>query len=204
MVGAVVRGDDAATLATPANRIAADDPAWTELSRVRRGQAAVTADFTEERRFAFRRAPTLLHGEARVSSDRGLSLHYSEPEDQTVIVDANGSLVRSASGDLALPSDPRASAANFALLHLLRLDLPPLATAFELYGRHTGRGWTIVLVPREPDLRRTLGQITVEGEGPEVRRIELRRSATQRVEIHVEPPRSSAAFTPEELRRYFR
>jgi hypothetical protein len=59
-------------------------------------------------------------------------------------------------------------------------------------------------VPRADDLRRTLGRISVEGEGAAVGRIELRRSETQRVEIIVAAPRPAAAFTADEVRRYFR
>ncbi len=187
----------------PENRLAPDDPAWARLAGQLAGERAITADFTEERHFSFRKEPAVLRGEVRLSSERGLSLHYLGPEEQTVIIDRKGSLVRTAAGDRAVPEDPRASAANFALIHLLRLDLAPLAQAFELYGRRVDGDWAIVLVPREDSLRRTLGEITVEGSGPAVSRIELRRSATQRVEIRVATPRTGA-FSAEELRQYFR
>ena len=191
-------------LVAPDHRLAPDDPAWAELAAGLRDKPGVTANFTERRRFMFRRTPTVLKGEARVSADHGLSLHYVEPEEQVVIMDAQGLLVRSATGDIIPPADPAAAAANAALLHLLRLELPPLAETFELYGVHTGAGWSIALIPRAENLRRTLGQISVEGGGAEVRRIEFRRSATQRVEILIDPPRAFAAFTAEELKRFFR
>jgi hypothetical protein len=203
-MAAAALADESASLTDQAHRIARDDPGWGALSRELRGQANVAADFTEERWFSFKRTPTVLRGEVRISAEHGLSLHYLDPEEQIVIVDERGSLLRSAAGDRALPADPRAGAANFALLHLLRLDLGPLDTDFELYGQRTGPAWTIVLVPRADDLRRALGQISVEGEGTSVRHIELRRSATQRVEIAVTPPRPGAAFTAAEIRRYFR
>ena len=169
-----------------------------------REQPSVIADFTELRRFSFKKTPTVLKGEVRVSDEHGLSLHYLEPEDQIVINDEQGVLIRTSNGDRRPPSDPQAAAANLALLSVLRLDLRPLAEKFELYGRRTGPAWALVLVPRAEDLRRTLGQITVEGEATAVRRIEFRRSLTQRVEILVEPPRSLAAFGADELRRFFR
>ena len=62
----------------------------------------------------------------------------------------------------------------------------------------------MTLVPRAAGLRRAMGRITVDGRGPAVRRIEFRRSAAQRVEISEDPPRPAAAFTPDEVRRYFR
>jgi hypothetical protein len=45
--------------------------------------------------------------------------------------------------------------------------------------------------------------ITVAGEDAAVRRIELRQSARQYIEILNAPP-LAAAFTPDELKRHFR
>jgi hypothetical protein len=204
ILAAAVRADEPAALTDPAHRVARNDPGWGELAGEIRGRASVAADFTEERWFPFKKTPTVLHGEVRISADRGISLHYLDPEEQTVIIDERGSLLRSAAGDRAPPDDPRAGAANFALLHMLRLDLAALEPEFELYGKRAGPAWTLVLVPRADDLRRALGQIAVEGLGAAVRHIELRRSATQRVEITVAPPRPGAAFTGDEIRRFFR
>jgi hypothetical protein len=197
-------GAEESTLTDAAHRIAPDDPGWSQLAGELRGQSSVVADFAEKRWFSFKRTPTVLRGEVRISAEHGLSLHYLDPEEQIVIIDGRGSLLRSASGDRALPADPSAGAANFALLHLLRLDLGMLEADFELYGRRTATSWTLALVPRADELRRSLGRVTMEGEGSAVRRIELRRSATQRVEITVMPPRPAAAFTPQDILRFFR
>jgi hypothetical protein len=204
LLAAAVRAQPGASETTPALRLAADDPAWAALAAGLRRQTSVTADFTERRWFAFKAEPTVLRGEARVSESRGLSLHYLAPDEQITIVDRGGVLLRSADGERAPPADPRGLAADFALLQALRLDLPALANTFELYGRRAAGDWTLVLVPRDPDLRRNLGQITVEGRADTVRRIELRRSAKQRVEILLDRPRPARPFTADELRRYFR
>ena len=204
ILAAVVRANETDAAIAPGNRISPDDPAWSELSAGLRQRTAVTADFTEKRFFSFKMTPTILQGEVRVSAEHGLSLHYIQPGEQTVIIDTSGVLLRSAKGDGVPPAEPGGGAANDALLHALRLDLGPLAKTFDLYGSWTGAVWTLALVPRAADLRRTLGRITVEGEGAAVRRIELRRSATQRVEISVRPPRPAGQFTAEEIRRYFR
>jgi hypothetical protein len=195
---------ETSVLTAPENRIGRDDAGWGKLAAELRAQAAVTANFTELRWFAFRNSPTLLKGDVRISADHGLSLHYLEPDEQIVIIDAQGGLLRSKTGDRAMPTDPRASAANFAMLHLLKLDLALLSDSFELYGRRTDSAWRLALVARDADLRRTLGTIIVEGSGASILRIELRRSATQRVEITMTAPRTSAAFTADDLRRYFR
>ena len=71
---------------------------------------------------------------------------------------------------------------------------------FELYGRRDGETWSLALVPRSAGLRR----IMVAGEGATIRRIEIHRTARQIIEISIAAPRPAAAFTPEELQRFFR
>jgi hypothetical protein len=204
ILAAMARAEETDAAIAPGNRISPDDPAWSELSAGLRQRTAVTAEFTERRFFSFKKTPTILQGEVRISAEHGLSLHYVRPEEHTVIIDRRGVLLRLATGDSVPPAEPGGGAANDALLHALRLDLGQLAKTFDLYGSRAGAAWTLALVPRAADLRRTLGRITLGGEGATVRRIELRRSATQRVEISVQPPRPAGPFTAEEIRRYFR
>jgi outer membrane lipoprotein carrier protein LolA len=195
---------DPDSLAVPAHRLKIDDPAWRDLA-VQVGQRPdAVADFEEHRWFPFKKLPTVLKGEVRVSASHGLSLHYVEPQDRTVIIDERGLLLREGGHDSTPPPDPRGAAANTAMLDLLRFDLAALARTFEIYGERKEEAWTLALVPQADALRHTLGQITVAGEKLVVRRIELRRSVTQRVEILVGPARPPAAFTAEELRRFFR
>jgi hypothetical protein len=201
---ALVHAADASPLVNPAHRLAADAPGWQDLAASAARQADTTADFTERRHFPFKQAPVELAGEVRVSATRGLSLHYTTPEDRTVILDAEGMLVRGAAGEKSLPADPRARAANEALLHILRFDFAALDKDFEIYGERTGESWTLVIVARTEALRRSVGSVTVAGEASAVRRIELRQSARQFIEILNAPPRAAAAFTAEELKRYFR
>lgn len=196
--------EDADALVTPAHQLNADDPAWKDISSGLQAEKSVTATFTENRWFPFRKIPTVLRGESRVSAEHGLSLHYTDPQEQTVIIDDKGLLARTHSRDTVAPDDPRAGAANSALLHVLRFDLASLAKTFDLYGARTGAAWQLALVPKDDALRRTLGRISIEGEGPAVRRIELRRSPVQRVEILIAPPQSTTPFSDEDLRRFFR
>jgi hypothetical protein len=202
---APLRAAESDSLVKPEHRLDAANPAWSDLLAKIDDRPDGSARFEERRFFPFKKTPTVLTGEVRVSRTRGLSLHYVEPDDRTVIIDERGPLIREHRGETVPPSDPRAAAANTAMLHLLRFNLPALAETFDIYGERKDTAWTLVLVPRADALRRTLGQITVTGENVTVRRIELRRSATQRIEILVAPPRSPAVpFTAEELRLYFR
>lgn len=186
-----------------AHHLNADDPRWRELAAQFAQQPDVVATFTEQRFFPFRREPVALAGEVRVSRLHGLSLHYTQPEDRIVILDDHGVLVRDASGE-QLPPDPRAAAANRALLHVLRFDLPALTRDFEIYGRRDATRWSLTLVPHAADLRRSLGHIHVSGRGGFVEAIELRRSAKQHIDIALTIVRAPANFTAKETQRYFR
>ncbi len=191
-------------LVNPELRLAPAAPAWADLVAAFARQPDTTADFTERRQFPFKKDPVELAGVVRVSAARGLSLHYTAPEVRTVILDDHGMLLRSPAGQKTPPADPRATAANEALRHILRFEFSALEQDFELYGRREGPDWTLALVPRTDTLRRSIGRITVAGEATAIRRIELRRTAKQVIEINIAPPRPAAVFTTEELRTYFR
>lgn len=185
-------------------RLAQGAPGWTDLKETFARRADTIAEFTERRYFSFKKQPVELSGEVRISATRGLSLHYLTPEDRTVILDEQGMLVRGPAGETELPVDPRARAANEALRHILRFDFAALEKDFDIYGQRTGETWTLALSARTEAARRGIGTINVSGEGAAVRRIELRHSAKRSIEILNAPPRPSAPFTAEELKRYFR
>jgi glycosyltransferase involved in cell wall biosynthesis len=191
-------------LVDPAYRLPPSAPAWSDLIEAFAHQPDITADFTERRQFPFKKEPIELQGEVRVSAARGLSLHYTTPEDRTVILDEQGMLIRAPAGQKAAPADPRATAANEALRHILRFEFAALEKDFEIYGQREGADWTLALVPRTETLRRSIGRIGVTGQTATIRRIELRRTAKQVIEILIAAPRPAAAFTPEELKTYFR
>lgn len=194
---------EAPALVGPAWRIAPDDPEWRELAARFAQRPEGTAPFFERRVFPFRLAPIELQGESRVAPGRGLSLHYTAPEDRIVILDAQGVLVRDSRGETAAPDDPRAAAANAALVQVLRFDLAALAEHFELYGRRDAGSWTLAFVPRAEEVRRRVGTITVAGRADALERIEIRQSARQYVAIGLGPARV-APFSAAELRRFFR
>lgn len=198
---AAVRAGDVAI--EPANRLSPDAPAWRDLVARFAQQPDTLADFEEQRFFPFRKEPVVLRGEVRVSQARGLSLRYTAPEERVMILDTAGMLLRDAAGQQT-PPDARAAAANRALLQVLRLDFAALEKDFEVYGRRDDYAWALALVPRDEGLRRSMGNIFVRGEAMSVRTIALRRSAKQHVDIAITTPRASAAFSADEVKKYFR
>jgi len=192
------------SLVNAEHRLPPAAPAWSDLIAAFAHNPDITADFTEQRFFPFKKEPVELRGEVRVSTPHGLSLHYTAPEDRTVILDDQGVLIRAPAGEKAPLADPRAAAANAALLNVLRFDFGALEKDFELYGQREATAWTLALVPRTDALRRSVGRITVVGDGATVGRIEIRRSAKQAILITIAAPRPAAAFTADELKRFFR
>lgn len=184
-------------------RLNPDAAEWKQLEEEFARQPDTIAAFEERRFFSFRKEPVVLSGAVRVSRARGLSLHYLDPEQRTIVIDDRGMLLRDAAGQDSPPPDPRAGAANEALRQVLRFDFAALEKDFEVYGRHDGAKWTVALVPRTRATRRLIGEIFVSGEGAAVQRIELRRTAKQRIEITMTGVRA-VEFTPEDIRRYFR
>jgi hypothetical protein len=193
-------------LATPALAIDPEslDPFWIGLGLTLAAQGGVWSDFTERRYFPFRTAPVELTGEVRVDPQRGLSLHYLHPNEVTVIVDADGVIMRGNGKTSAPPADPRAAGANLAMLDILRLNFADLQKNYAIYGNHSSGAWELELVARAPASSWSIGTIFVQGSGPTVRRIDLRHSEKQRIEIIMDRTHPPAPFSADVLRRYFR
>jgi hypothetical protein len=182
-----------------------NDAAWQPLFAALAAKGTVCSAFTEQRWFPFRKTPVVLEGEMRFSPARGLSLRYVRPDERLMIADARGLLLRDARGrNREVPADPRAPDINAALLPVLRFDRAELGKTFHLFAVRAGEEWRLDFVPRAAELARTLGRITVIGAGDAVRRLEFRRSATQRVEIIIGATQTGVLFTPDEEKRFFR
>jgi len=194
-------------LVAPAHQI---DPAhpgapWEGLLKALQSKGNIAAAFTENRYFPFKKIPVVLTGEIRLSPEHGLSLHYLTPDDRLMIVDNHGVLFRLPSGrSREGPSDPRALVATDALVHVMRFDLAELSKQFATYAAGDASRWYFAFDPKDETLSHTLSRLIVTGEGGLVRRIQLRKSAIQSVEILIGETRENVTFTPEELKRFFR
>jgi hypothetical protein len=147
----------------------------------------------------------ILKGEVRVVPELGLSLRYLQPEERVVIIDAKGLVLRDADGrERALPADNRAQAATTALCNILRFDLATLKKEFVIHGRQEGQGWTLAFVPRDPALANALGLMVVRGDGANLRKIEMIKSATQRVSVTIYDTKEDVLFDGYTLQRFFR
>ena len=199
--------EPAAELISPANKITLgqNDAPWTALTAALQAQGNVAAPFTEHRYLPFKKISVVFSGDMRLSAERGLSLHYTSPEDRLMIVDAKGVLLRDDRGrSRELPADPRAQGATSAMLHVMRFDFPALAKDFDLYGRREGDTWQLAFEPRDPEFARTVSRIIVSGTDAEVRKLEMRKSALQRIEILVGQVRTHVEFSASDQKNFFR
>lgn len=183
----------------------ARDPAWSELFTRLAPNKTRFSLFEEKRYLPFRRTPVALKGEIRIVPELGLSLHYLEPEKRVMIVDAKGLLMRDEQGrERAAPSDGRAQAITAAMVSVLRFDLPSLQKSFAMHGRRDDARWTLAFVPREAVLSEMIGTLVVSGEEGRLTRIEMNKSATQRIEIDIRETKEDVVFTSAVISRYFR
>jgi hypothetical protein len=194
-------------LVSPETRLTdpSNDPAWRELFARLALNKTRQSTFEERRYFPFRKAPVVLQGEIRMVPERGLSLRYLDPEPRILIVDGKGLLMRDNLGrEQAAPSDSRAQAATTALVHVLRFDFEALKKEFEVYGRRKDATWTLAFAPRDPAFANLLGVLMVSGEQNALRKIEMIKTPTQRIEITIKETQEDVLFTADTLRRFFR
>ncbi|MFA6959887.1 MAG: outer membrane lipoprotein carrier protein LolA [Opitutaceae bacterium] len=194
-------------IATAENQIipGKSDADWQPVLADLKAKPPLKANFEEHRFYPFRKNFTKLTGEIRLDPVRGLSLHYLTPDDRLMVIDDKGGFMKDEKGRRRdLPDDPRAQAATTALLHVLRFDLVELAKNFDLYGARDGEFWRFTFVPRPGPLSGVLNPITVTGDSGLVRRIEMRKSSSQRVEIIIGETATGVTFSADELARFFR
>jgi outer membrane lipoprotein-sorting protein len=183
----------------------ARDPQWRALFDQLAPNKTRQSSFEERRYFPFRKTPVVLQGEIRIVPQRGLSLRYLQPEERVLIIDDKGLLMRDSDGqERAAPADSRAQAATSALVQILRFDLDALSRDFVVHGQRDGDAWTLAFAPRDPAFAELIGTLTVTGEQGTLRKIEMVKSATQRIEILIRDTREDVIFTGDTLKRFFR
>ena len=119
-----------------------NDGEWRWLFSALAAKGAMMSAFTEERWFSMRKTPTMLQGEMRLLPGRGLSLHYTEPEEQLLVVDDAGLLMRDAKGRTReLKTGAAAAGLSAALLPVMQFDLEKLREDFDLHAARDGNDW---------------------------------------------------------------
>jgi hypothetical protein len=182
-----------------------NDGGWRWLFSALAAKGAMLSTFTEERWFPMRKTPAILQGEMRLLPERGLSLHYTEPEEQLLVMDDAGLLMRDAKGRTReIKTDARAAGLSAALLPVMRFDLEKLRKDFFVRAARDGNDWRLDFTPRDQGLAGTLGSLIVTGVGTAVQRLEFHRSARQRIVVIIKTADAGVTFSEEEAGRFFR
>lgn len=172
---------------------------WQEVINGLRAPPTVRAKFEEHRIFGFRARAVVLQGELRLDRDQGLSLHYTDPEMHTVIIDEQGVLLRDEDGrDRVAPAE--AAEATRPLFRALRFELGALAEDWLIRGRLADGAWTLWLESRG----RSPDTIELRGTDHQVHSIVLQPASRRRVEIALREIVTGVTFSEAEQRRYFR
>ncbi len=178
---------------------------WMPLIERLASRPAIYSKFTEKRWFPFRLGPVKLEGEMRFSKATGLSLHYTEPIERTVIIDSEGLLLRDGKGHQKVgPSDGRISQIADAMLAVMQFNVKHLLQYFSLRADRAGDDWRFDLVPRESTQRTMLHRITIFGNGARITHLIFEHSPHERVEVFISRTSTLASFSASDRKEFFR
>jgi len=179
-------------------------PEWQSLFDALSVRVPRFATFEEERSFPFKKQPVVLQGELRIMPGHGVSLTYTQPTRQTLILDDAGVLLRDEHGrDRAVPAR-RAPATVTQLGELLQFDVTTLARNFELAGDRDGERWMLALKPLDGAVADATGAILLRGHHAQIDEIVLSPDRGPRIRISITSVHTGQPFAAAEFARYFR
>jgi hypothetical protein len=183
---------------------AAPGETWSTLFASLADKQPIESAFTETRRFTFKKNVVRLAGVMRYVRGNGLSLHYAQPQERTLVVDDSGIVLRDGRGrEREMRPDRRGAPDSAALLHILGFDLEAIAANFAVRGARVDDLWWLEFTPLDAESG-AAGTVHVTGEGESVRFIAFAPQAGQQVQIAIGETRTGVAFSEDELRRWFR
>ena len=152
------------------------------------------------------RNPLVSRGEFLVARGQGVWWHTQQPFESTLVVTKTRLFTRNADGSagnlMDAQAEPGLRQVNELIFSLLSADLDVLADKFTIVAQPVGAaGWTLVLVPRDPDLAKFLVRATLAGERDvQTVRIDEARGDATLIRFSKQVP--SAALTADEAARF--
>lgn len=181
-----------------------NDSQWQWLVSALAAKGASYSTFTENRHFSTRKDPVVFTGEMRLVPERGLSLHYTAPEDTLTVIDAKGLYLRDEKGRVRqIKAGTRDAGLTAALLPVMRFDEEELYKNFTVYAARNGNEWRFDFVPLNEKLAGALGSIVASGIGTEIKRLSFNISPKLRVEVLVGETKPEARFSDDDLKKFF-
>lgn len=170
-------------------------------------QAPVVRGKFEQRRYlsGFDK-PLVSRGDFVVSRAHGMVWTTRAPLVSTLVVSADGLVVRGADGAvqqrIGATVQPGVGMMAESVLAVMRGDMAGLSHAFEIDGTLVGaRGWKVALVPRDARLRQALSRIALSGD-QHVRALTVGETGGDRTEVRLYELSTAEALSADEERGF--
>lgn len=204
MVASLQANEAADEPLSPIN-VSALDADWQALFDLMHAVDYVAAPFTEERYFTFRRTPKAYAGIFRKDPDGHVSLAYTTPETVALHLGEGFAFYRKGEGTVRRIPQSNSQSDTLALFpKLLNFDLVSVSAFYDLSGELNDLVWRLNF-DAKPAFADEVSyqQITISGDATAVQRIELIKSAKQRVVIMMGDPVYPKFYLPEIKAKYF-
>ncbi|HVJ90102.1 MAG TPA: outer membrane lipoprotein carrier protein LolA [Labilithrix sp.] len=168
----------------------------------------LTAKFVEEKQIALLSVPLRSEGTLHFSPARGLVRHTSKPSPQSVLVTDKDLDFWDGKATKKVALGSSATLATFAraFSNLLTANRAALEKTFTLafHPHDAGDAWDLVLTPTEPDLKKMLSSIEIEGTGLELSLLRIREANGDVSTTRFSSVDPAKRYTDAELDRLFR
>lgn len=167
--------------------------------------SAVESEFRESRHRGFRRVPADFRGTMRWDAELGLSLSYSEPRTQVMLIRSDA-VFQSQRGrsPRRMPSSEESDFLRAILLDVFRFDRAVWEASFDIVAEFDEDRWSILLNPLEDsEVAGMVERIEISGEADAVRQLEIWRDERSRVEIEIRDSRTVEQWPESVLREAF-
>ncbi|MFT3814506.1 MAG: outer-membrane lipoprotein carrier protein LolA [Acidovorax sp.] len=161
------------------------DQLMGELAQFKGGRAR----FVETRHVAVLDAPVVSSGEMRFTPPDRLEKDTLQPRRETLVLEKNTLTVERDGRSMTwqVGSRPEAMAFIESVRSTLAGNRAQLEKYYRLDLQGAARDWTLVLQPVSAEVQALVTRITVNGSGPEVRRIEYQQADGDRSELAITP-----------------
>ncbi len=183
------------------------DSAWNleALLESLSSAAAVESEFRESRHRGFRRVPADFRGTMRWDAELGLSLSYSEPRTQVMLIRSDAVFQSQRGGSpRRMPSSEESDFLRAILLDVFRFDRTVWEASFDIVAEFDEARWSIQLNPLESsEVAAMVERIEVSGEADAVDKLEIWRDERSRVEIEIRDSRTVEQWSADVLQEAF-
>ncbi|MDX2019520.1 MAG: outer membrane lipoprotein carrier protein LolA [Deltaproteobacteria bacterium] len=193
-------------IGTPDAGAAATCPA--NVPALLKGFAAVTnisVDFVEEKHVALLKRPLVNKGTVVFAAPDQLVRRVDAPVPTAVWIKGGSLWMRDAHGS-KLVDVAQWGPANVLInsfLYVLQGDTASLQQHYEMSLACAGTTWHLTLIPRQPDLRKVLQRLEINGAGPDVTQLSLLDGNGDLSVTRFGKPNKAVRHSPAQLQQFF-